>query len=146
MYSEITNQVKMVFVIAIAAIIVIALAVLVVKYNMVAEFAGISYIGFVALYLLVIRYANVVITLEVVAGILVILIINYLLTHKILKEDYIIDAAKEMGIQLIPVIAVIVAFSFITWTNIASFGMTMFWGILLTAIYHIVVTKALLEK
>ena len=64
MYSEITNQVKMVFGIAIAAIIVIALAVLVVKYKMAAVFAGISYIGFVALYLLVLRYANVVITLE----------------------------------------------------------------------------------
>lgn len=145
-YSEITNQVKMVFGIAIAVVIVIALAVLVVKYKMSAVFAGISYIGFIALYLLVLRYANVVITLEGVAGILVILIINYLLTQKILEEDYIIDAAKEMGIQLIPVIAVIVAFSFIAWTNIASFGMTMFWGIVLTAIYHFVVTKALLEK
>ena len=145
-YSEITNEVKVVFAIAMAVIIVIALTILVVKYKMSAVLAGISYIGFVALYLLVLRYANVVITLEGVAGILVILIINYLLTIKLLSKQSIWEAFKEMGIQLIPVVAVIVAFSFIGWTNIASFGMSMFWGIILTVIYHLVATKALLEK
>jgi len=92
------------------------------------------------------RYANVVISLEGVAGILVILIINYLLTQKLLAKTSILEAFKEMGIQLIPVVAVIIAFSFIAWTNISSFGMTMFWGLLLTVIYHFIVTKTLLEK
>lgn len=145
-YSEITEQIKLIFVVAIAVIIVIALAILVIKYKMPALLAGISYIGFIALYLLVLRYANVIISLEGVAGILIILIINYLLTQKLLTKPTIVEAFKEMGIQLIPVVAVIVAFSFIRWTNIASFGMTMFWGLLLTVIYHLVVTKALLEK
>lgn len=145
-YSEITEQVRMIFVAAVAIIIIIALAVLIIKYKMPALLAGISYIGFIAVYLLVLRYANVVISLEGVAGILIILIINYLLIQKILKKSNIIDVFKSMGIQLVPVIVVILAFSFIKWTNIASFGMTMFWGILLTAIYHFVVTKVLLEK
>ena len=145
-YSEITEQIKLIFVVAIAVIIVIALAILVIKYKMPALLAAISYIGFAALYLLALRYANVVISLEGVAGILIILIINYLLTQKLLAKPTIVEAFKEMVIQLIPVVAVIVAFSFIRWTNIASFGMTMFWGLLLTVIYHLVVTKALLEK
>lgn len=145
-YSEITDQVKMVFAIMISALILISLVILIIKYKMPAFLAGISYIGFIAIYLLVLRYGNVVISLEGVAGILVILIINYLLTQKLLTNSSILEAFKEMGIQLIPVIAVIVAFSFIRWTNIASFGMTMFWGLLLTVIYHFVVTKALLEK
>lgn len=145
-YSEITDKVVLAFVVAMAAIILVALIILVVKYKMQAVLAGISYIGFIALYLLVLRYANVVISLEGIAGILIILIINYLSLQKLLTKKAITEAFKEMGIQLIPVIAVIIAFSFIRWTNIASFGMTMFWGLLLTAIYHFVVTKALLEK
>ncbi len=145
-YSEITEQVKTAFVLMIAVLIVIAIVALVIKYKMPALLAGISYIGFIALYLLILRYANVVISLEGVAGILVILIINYLTILKLLTKPTILEAYKEMGIQLIPVIAVILAFSFVGWTNIASFGMTMFWGLLLTVIYHFVVTKALLEK
>lgn len=145
-YSEITEQIKIVFIIASSILIIIALAILVVKYKIPALLAGISYIGFIALYLLVLRYANVVISLEGIAGILIVLIINYLLLQKILIKQTITDAFKEIGIQLIPVVAVIIAFSFIRWTNIASFGMTMFWGLLLTVIYHFVVTKTLLEK
>ena len=145
-YSEITETMKNTFVIAMAAIIIIALVILVIKYKMSAILAGISYIGFIALYLLVLRYANVVISLEGIAGILVILIINYLTINKLLEKTNIIEAYKELGIQLIPVIVVIIGFSFINWTNIASFGMTMFWGLLLTVVYHSIVTKTLIQK
>lgn len=145
-YSEITEQIKMIFVLAIAVLILIALVILVIKYKMPAILAGISYIGFIALYLLVLRYANVVISLEGIAGILIILILNYLLMQKLLSKSSTMEAFKEIAIQSIPVVAVIIAFSFIKWTNIASFGMTMFWGLLLTIIYNFVVTKALLEK
>ena len=136
----------MIFVLAIAVLILIALVILVIKYKMPAILAGISYIGFIALYLLVLRYANVVISLEGIAGILIILILNYLLMQKLLSKSSTMEAFKEIAIQSIPVVAVIIAFSFIKWTNIASFGMTMFWGLLLTIIYNFVVTKALLEK
>ena len=122
------------------------MTVLVVKYKIPALLTAISFIGFIAVYLLVLRYANVVISLEGITGILIILIINYLLLQKLLTKTTIIEAFKEMGIQLIPVIAVILAFSFIRWTNIASFGMTMFWGLLLTVIYHFTLTRALLKK
>lgn len=145
-YSEITDEIKMAFIIAIATLILIAFIVLVIKYKMPAVFSGISYIGFVALYLLVLRYANVTISLEGVVGIIIVLIINYLLIQKLLTKSTIIEALKEMGIQLIPVVAVIIVFSFIRWTNIASFGMTMFWGLVLSVIYNFIVTKALLEK
>lgn len=145
-YSDITEKTINIFVVAIAILIIVALVVLIIKYKMPAVFAGISYIGLIALYLLTLRYTNVVISLEGIAGILVILIINYLLLQKLLTKTNYQEAFKEIGIQSIPVIAVIVAFCFINWTNISSFGMTMFWGILLTVIYHFVITKTLLEK
>jgi len=145
-YSEITEEIKIAFVIGIAVLVTIALIALIIKYKVPAILASISYIGFIALYLLVLRYANVVISLEGVVGILIMLIINYLSIQKLLAKSSIMETIKEMGIQLIPVIAVIIAFSFIGWTNISSFGMTMFWGLLLTIIYHVTVTKVLIEK
>ena len=145
-YSEITKEVATIFIIAMAIIILIALVILVVKYKVPALLAGISYIGFIALYLIALRYTNVTITLEGVAGILIVLIVNYLLLQKLLTKTTIAAAFREMAIQSVPVIVVIVVFSFISWTNIASFGMTMFWGLLLTVIYHFIVTNALLKK
>ena len=144
--SEITNEMKIAFTIAIAIVILIAFVILAIKYKMPAVLAGISYAGFTALYLLALRYANVTISLEGVAGILIVLIINYILMQKVLANASITEAFKEMAIQSIPVIFVILAFTFIGWTNIASFGMTMFWGIVLTVLYNITVTKALLKK
>ena len=145
-YSDISKEIKNVFIIIIAVLILISLTILIIKHKISGLLSAISYIGFIALYLLILRYANVIITLEGVAGILVILIINYILTQKILITESILETYKEVGVQLIPVIAVILAFSFINWTNIASFGMTMFWGLLLGTIYNFIITKALVEK
>lgn len=145
-YSEITEKMLIVFTIAIAVLAIIGVAVLVVKYKISALFAGISYIGFAAIYLLIIRYANVIITLEGIAGILLILLINYLLIQKMLEKADVVEVYKEMFMQLIPVIIVIIVFSFINWTNIASFGMTMFWGLLLTVPYNLTVTNTLIKK
>lgn len=145
-YSEITEEMLFTFSIAITILAVIGIAVLVVKYKMSALLAGISYIGFVAIYLLIIRYANIIITLEGIAGILLMLLINYLLIQKMLAKADSVEAYKEMFMQLIPVMIVIIVFSFINWTNIASFGMTMFWGLLLTVPYNLAVTNTLIKK
>lgn len=145
-YSEITKENLLIFSIAIAVISIIAIMVLVLKHKILAVLGGISYIGFIAVYLLIIRYANVLITLEGVAGILFILLINYLLIQKMLEKANIVEAYKEMFIQLIPVIISIIIFSFVNWTNIASFGMIMFWGIILTIPYHLALTNTLIKK
>lgn len=145
-YSEITEKMLFLFSIAIAVLAVIGIAILVVKHKMSALLAGVSYIGFVAIYLLIIRYANVLITLEGIAGILLIILINYLLIKKMLQKADSVEAYKEMFMQLIPVIIVIIVFSFINWTNIASFGMTMFWGLILTVPYNLAVTNSLIKK
>ena len=145
-YSEITKEILFIFSIIIAVLILIGIVVLALKYKMLALFAGISYIGFIAIYLLIIRYANVIITLEGIAGILLIILINYLLIQKILEKENIVEAFKEIFLQLIPVMIVIIVFSFINWTNIASFGMTMFWGLLITVPYNLAVTNTLIKK
>ena len=145
-YSEITEEMLAVFSIAVAVIILLGIAYLALKHKMSAIFAGISLIGFIALFLLIIRYANVVLTLEGIAGILLVIWINYLLIRAMLKNSDVIEVYKEFFTEMIPVIIAIVVFSFISWTNIASFGMVMFWGLLLTVPYHLALTHTLIEE
>lgn len=145
-YSEITEEMLTVFSIAVAVIILLGIAYLALKHKMSAIFAGISLIGFIAIYLLIIRYANVVLTLEGIAGILLVIWINYLLIRAMLKKSDVIEVYKEFFTEMIPVIIAIVVFSFISWTNIASFGMVMFWGLLLTVPYHLALTHTLIEE
>ena len=145
-YSEITEEMLIKFSIIVAIIVLIAIVLLALKHKMSAIYAGISLIGFMSLYLLIIRYANVILTLEGISGILLVLWLNYLLIKTMLKKLDAIEAYKEFFTEMIPVIIAIVVFSFISWTNIASFGMIMFWGLLLTVPYHLAITNALIEK
>lgn len=145
-HTEITDQVRNILVISIVTIILIAFVILIIKYKIPAVFSLIAYIGFIALYLLILNYANVEITLAGIAGIIVVLAIKYWVINKSLAKKDIKETYKEIAVKLVPVVIAVLIFNFIQWTDIASFGMTMFWGIILTAIYHVAVTKTLIEK
>ena len=145
-HTEITNLVKNILVITIVTIILIAFVILIIKYKTPAIFSLIAYIGFIASYLLILNYANVEITLTGIAGIIIVLAIKYWLVNKTLAKNEIKETYKEMAVKLVPAVIAILIFNFIQWTDIASFGMTMFWGIILTAIYHVAITKTLIEK
>lgn len=145
-HTEITDQVRNILVISIVTIILIAFVILIIKYKIPAVFSLIAYIGFIALYLLILNYANVEITLAGIAGIIVVLAIKYWLINKTLAKNDIKETYKEIAVKVVPVVIAVIIFNFIQWTDIASFGMTMFWGIILTAIYHVAVTKTLIEK
>ena len=72
-------------------------------------------------------------------------IASVLIKAMLRKEDT-IEVYKEFFTEMIPVIISIVVFSLISWTSIASFGMVMFWGLLLTVPYHLAVTHTLIEE
>ena len=57
-----------------------------------------------------------------------------------IKETY-----KSFFIKIVPICITIIAFCFISWEPISSFGMVMFWGIVLIAIYNYVITNTLLK-
>ena len=144
--TEITNQVRNIVLISIVTIILVAFIILMIKYKMAAILSLISYIGFIALYLLILKYTNVEITLAGIAGIITILVIKYWLITKSLAKNDIKEIYKETALKFVPVIIAVLIFNFVKLMDIASFGMTMFWGIILTAIYHVAVTKTLIEK
>ena len=139
----------------IAVIVAIALIYLIFKKKLSGLMAAISYVGFVAIELLVIRYTNVMISLESIVAGCVILAINYMMTYTLLKinetdvelkNKAYKDAFKSIIMKTIPIFIISIVFVFIRWTKISTFGMTMFWGLFLSMIYNYVVTKNMLEK
>lgn len=153
--SDVTEDLIIKSLICVTIIIVVALAILVIKYRILGLLSSISYIGLVAVYLLVIRYTNVSISLQGIAGILLTIILNYIFNLVLLRNiknntdekisNIINSTYKEFVLKLIPVLIISVVFTLIKLIPISSFGMTLFWGVIVMIIYNITVTKKLLE-
>lgn len=157
--SDITKEDIIKIEVAVAIIALIGIIILIVKYKSIGILAGIAYIGLSAVYMLLVRYTNVVISIESIFGIITVLLLNYLFTHSLLEniskiekensEDITnkatIETYKQFFVKIIPICVMVIAFCFVKWVPISSFGMIAFWGILLIAIYNAIVTKALLK-
>lgn len=73
-------------------------------------------------------------------------LLDYILVNKLLaKANERRQAYKDFFIKMVPIMIMIVTFCFIGWTPISSFGMTMFWGLVLMAIYNVIITNSLLK-
>jgi len=150
--SNITTKKIQQLITIIAIIAVIGLIALMLRYKLTGVLSSIAFIGFTALYLLLVRYTNVIITLEGIFGIAVILVINYILTNKIAnsneKEKTAKEVKKEYGkswLKIIPICIISIVFSFARWTPIASLGMVMLWGLALSAVYQLFITIPLIK-
>ena len=157
--STITQQDLVKVEIAVAVLALVGVIILIVKYKMNGLLAGISYVGLAALYMLIVRYTNVTISIESIAGIIIVLILNYIFTKMLLEEinklnkeqkENVVKKAtsevyKKFYLRIIPICIMAIAFCFIKWIPINSFGMIMFWGIALIAIYNVVITRYLLK-
>lgn len=150
--SNITTKKIQQLITIIAIIAVIGLIALMFRYKLTGVLSSIAFIGFTALYLLLVRYVNVIITLEGIFGIAVILVINYILTNKIAnsneKEKTAKEVKKEYGkswLKIIPICIISIVFSFARWTPIASLGMVMLWGLALSAVYQLFITIPLIK-
>ena len=135
-------------IIAISIVIAILLVYMVIKFKFKGVLAVLSYIAFIALYTLLLRYTNVIIALEGIVAAVIVAVINYLVNMKLLsindKKTYNKEYTK-MLMKLLPIFAISIIFCFMKTTVLTSFGMVMFWGILLIASYNILVTKNIVE-
>ena len=140
----------------IGAMVIISLIILVVKYRKMGLLTAISYVGFVAIYLLIIRYTDSTITFNSMCGIVMVLILNYILTLKFAKniknDDKIAEVKDkfkkhivEFIMLLVPVTILTVVTAFINTAGISSLGIVVFWGIFTMLIYNLLITKNLLE-
>lgn len=152
--SDIEQQQLIYFIAGVAVILVIIFIIATIKYKGKGLLASISFIGFIALTSLLLRYTNVIISIEGIGAILLTIIINLKLNQMILNKTKTMDVVseatkasyKELFTSIIPIIIIItIVFCFSGWTSLSSFGMIMFWGLVLIAVYNIVVTKTLLK-
>ena len=157
--SNISKQELTYVAIAITVIAVVAIIILTIKYKSNGLLTGIAYVGFTALYLLLIRYTNVTISIESIFAIAIVLILNYIFTAMLLynikklkeekNENVMNESISKTYIKffnrIIPICIMVVAFCFVKWTPMSSFGMTAFWGIVMIAIYNAVVTNSLMK-
>ncbi len=145
-----TDNLKIAGVIILSAVVVGAI-VLGILYKKNGILVGISTIGYLAILLILIRYTNVILTLEGICGILVSIVLNYIFGINLLKKMQAEDAkkafnqtAKEMLFVLVPAFVIAISLCFASWMPIYSFGALMFWGLLTIFIYNTVVTRTLM--
>ena len=146
-YSDITHTQLIYAALVVAALIIIVFIIFIVKYK------TISCVGFIALFFLLLRYTNVTISIEGIGAIILTMIIYLKLNQMILSKTKVMDVVNEavkatyknLFLKLVPVMIITVVFCFSGWTNLSSFGMIMFWGLALLALYNVIVTKTLLK-
>ena len=157
--SDITNTHIEYLVLAVGIVLLIGFIILIVRYRVNGLLSAIAFIGLISLYLLVIRYTNVSVSIQGIVGIIVTIILNYIFVNKILLtikksennkklatiREGIRESYKEFFIKLIPICISVIVFCFINWTTISSFGMVMFWGITLIALYNYLITATMLK-
>ena len=113
--SNVSSDKIAIIIYVITAIVAILLITLIVRYKTQGALAVISYIGLVSLFLLLIRYTNLVISIEGILGIVTVLLLNYAFTNKLLaklkKEEIskenvkknVTETYKEFFIQIVPI-------------------------------------------
>lgn len=157
--SDITTDKIQLAGIVVVAIVGIILVILMIRFRKNGVLAAISTIGGISLFLLLIRYANVTLSIEGLFGIAIVIGLNLALIYQLLKkikqdeqekeEKTVVKTITETYLSffaiILPICIVAIAFCFISWTAMSSFGMVMFWGILTLAIYHFLVTGNLLK-
>ena len=157
--SDITNTHIEYLVLAVGIVLLIGFIILIVRYRVNGLLSAIAFIGLISLYLLVIRYTNVSVSIQGIVGIIVTIILNYIFVNKILLtikksennkklatiREGIKECYKEFFMKLIPICISVIVFCFINWTTISSFGMVMFWGITLIALYNYLITATMLK-
>lgn len=151
-YTDITITYTQILYLAII-IAIILFVVFIIKYRTKGLLLSISLIGFVAILTLILRYTNVSLSIEGIGAIILVIIINIITNKLILNnlnsesnlEETVIKAFKEIYLKMIPVMIISLVFCFARVSNLNSFGMVMFWGLVLIAIYNVAVTKTLLK-
>lgn len=155
--SDITSQELDIVVYILVGIVAILSIIFIIRYKSYGAIGAVSYIGLISIFLILIRYANVAVSIQGILAISLVFILNYVFVNKLigkvnkkeLKEkttnQKIKEVYKEFFVKIIPICIATIVFCFAGWDPISSFGMIMFWGIVLIAIYNYIITSTLLK-
>lgn len=146
--SEIKTSTIRNILIVVAAVFVVLLIYMIIKHKTRGVLTALSFIAFVSLYSIILRIFNVTIAMEGITGAIIILALNYIITMRLIeiqdnKKYY--ETYLDIIMKLIPIFVISIMFVFIPVMAISSIGMVMFWGIALSLIYNVAVTKNILD-
>lgn len=154
--SEITNQELDIVVYILIGIVAILSIIFIIRYKLYGAIGAVSYIGLISIFLILIRYANVNVSIQGILAIALVCILNYVFINKLIcrinkktqiKKQRIKNKRSlyEFFVKIIPICIATIVFCFAGWDPISSFGMIMFWGIVLIAIYNYIITSTLVK-
>ena len=146
-YSDITAETLKIVIVGLCIVELIMAICMVIKFKKNGLMGVIADIGFTAVLLLAIRYGNVEISLAGIFAIAIAVIVEYIVTGLILNEyskkyekEILIKNIKHLmgriAICLVPFVVMAVTFALISWEEIASIGMILFWAIIIMIIYN----------
>ena len=146
-YSDITADTLKIVIVVLCIVALIMAICMVIKFKKNGLMGVIADIGFTAVLLLAIRYGNVEISLAGIFAIAIAVIVEYIVTGLILNEyskkyekEILIKNIKHLmgriAICLVPFVVMAVTFALISWEEIASIGMILFWAIIIMIIYN----------
>ena len=146
-YSDITAETLKIVIVGLCIVALIMAICMVIKFKKNGLMGVIADIGFTAVLLLAIRYRNVEISLAGIFAIAIAVIVEYIVTGLILNEyskkcekEILIKNIKHLmgriAICLVPFVVMAVTFALISWEEIASIGMILFWAIIIMIIYN----------
>ncbi len=148
------EEVALIALLVIASIIAISVIVYwCIKYKMNGAIAGLISIGYIAVLLIIVRYANVMISKEGIVGIVILLVAQFLFLNEILKKliepnakkEVVKECYKKFAWYYLPIAIIAVVLTFASWISAASIGMILFWGLLILAAYDWILIELLLE-
>lgn len=150
--TNLTQEKLLIFATSIGIVFIIAYIYLVIKFKAKGFISVYFQIGYLGILLLVLRLTNVVITMEGISAIIISMILEYIFTYIVLRnlsketEGMYKKANLEFFLNTLPIYVIAVVFTFAIKTNINSFGMSLFWGIIIIYIYNFIFSKFIFEN
>ena len=153
--SQITNDVVTICMIVFAALVVLISIVFVVKFKLNGLLGAILNVGYIALLVLVSRYADIVITLNsslaFVAGtvlntVFIYMFLNQIKNNVTAKEAF-TETFKKVYLAMVPICIIAIIFTCLGNVIVGSIGTVLFWGILIQMLYGFaVIRKSYMNK
>ena len=151
------TMINTIAIVAIAVLVVLHLY-LIYRFKTNGIISTIAMLGYLALYLLVVRYTDTIISLEAMGAIGIGAILEFILLHQVSRKidndddkvnvDSIVKKELIQNIIIqIPLYIMSIVFVFANWETIKSFGTALFWGLIISVLYNFTITRMLfIEK
>ena len=148
----ITTDVLNKIILAVVIVVALMLVYLIVRYRTLGIIGALSMVGYIALYLIIVRYTDIVVSLEAMAAIGISVLLQFVFVQALAKAMQAENASakiamnkelvKNISVQ-IPLYIMAVVFVFAAWETIKSFGIALFWGLAISLLYNFVFTKTM---